>query len=225
MSPPDPVSPSSAERTAPTGASPAGSADSSRGSAGPDRPSAAPPVVIGICGRALAGKSTCAQAMVGHCGGRVVAMADSLRDVVEAAFGSRYETQEAKLATDPFWAPRLGERWSTGRQILQRVGSELFRELVHPDFWLFHLELRLSRLATQPLIVIPDVRFDNEAQWVRAHGGWMLHLLRADQPPSADAHQSERGVSPAHVDQVVTSSSVAMTEAFGRDLAVARLRR
>ena len=209
MSPPDPVSHPSPDRFA----------------AGAESPRGACPVLIGICGRALAGKSTCAQAMVGHCGGRVVAMADSLRDVVEAAFGSRYETQEAKLATDPFWAPRLGERWSTGRQILQRVGSELFRELVHPDFWLFHLELRLSRLAGEPLIVIPDVRFDNEAQWVRAHGGWMLHLIRADQPPSADAHQSERGISPAHIDQVLTSSAVAMTEAFGRDLATARLGR
>jgi len=213
MSPPDPVSHPSSERP--------DAGASSRA----DGPLGTSPVLIGICGLALAGKSTCAQAMVDHCGGRVVAMADSLRDVVEAAFGARYESQEAKLATDPFWAPRLGARWSTGRQILQRVGSELFRELVHPDFWLFHLELRLSRLAGAPLIVIPDVRFDNEAQWVRAHGGWMLHLIRADQPPSADAHQSERGISPAHIDQVLTSSSVAMTQACGRDLAVARIQR
>jgi len=194
----------------------------------PDLPTAppagvAPPVIIGICGRALAGKSTCAQAMVAACGGQVVAMADSLRDVVEAAFGSRYESQEAKQATDAFWAPRLGERWSTGRQILQRVGSELFREQVHPDFWLYHLELRLRRLACQRLIVIPDVRFDNEAAWVRAHAGLMLHLIRADQPPSGDRHQSERGISPQHIDRTFNSSSVAMTEAFGRELAAARI--
>jgi hypothetical protein len=179
-------------------------------------------VIIGIAGRAQAGKSTCAQAMVDAHGGCVVAMADSLRDVVAAAFGSRYDTQESKAARDPFWAGRLGEDWAHGRQILQRVGSELFRERVHANFWLFHLELRLSRLPRQPLIVIPDVRFDNEAQWVRDHQGFMLHLIRSDQPPATDSHQSERGISPQLIDRTVTSTSIAMTQRLGRDLAVER---
>jgi hypothetical protein len=178
-----------------------------------------PTVIIGIAGRAQAGKSTCAQAMVDAHGGAVVALADSLRDVVEAAFGSRYDTQEAKAARDDFWAPRLGEAWAHGRQILQRVGSELFREQVHPHFWLFHLELRLSRLPPQALIVIPDVRFDNEAQWVRSHQGFMLRIIRADQPPAVDGHQSERGISPELIDRTVTSRSVAMTQELGRALA------
>lgn len=170
-------------------------------------------LLIGICGRAEAGKSTLAQALVAAAGGRVVAMADSLRDVVEAAFGARFETHAAKAARCDFWADRLGPDWATGRQILQRVGSELFRAHVHPDFWLFHLERKLSQLPPQPVIAIPDVRFDNEAQWVRAQGGYLVLVRRADQPPPRDAHVSERGVDPALLDWSFTSSSAAWTQA------------
>lgn len=182
-------------------------------------------LLIGIAGRAQAGKTTLAEALVAAAGGRSVALADSLRDVASAAFGARFETQDEKLARVPFWADRLGERWATGRQILQRVGTELFREHVHEDFWLFHLELRLERLPPQPLIAIPDVRYDNEARWVRSQGGVVVRVTRADQPPPVDAHASERGIDPGMIDHELRSASPDETRAAAPSvLALARRR-
>ena len=173
-----------------------------------------PGLIIGISGRAGAGKSTLAQALSSSAGGRLVAFADSLRDVVEAAFGSRYETQEAKAARDDFWAQRLGPKWADGRSILQRVGSDLFRAQVHPDFWVFHLERRLATMPPQPLIAVPDVRFDNEARWIRAQGGLVVRIARSDAAARASAGLvSDHGVARALIDLDLDSPRAAATVA------------
>jgi hypothetical protein len=185
-------------------------------------PKGVQPFIVGIAGRAQAGKSTYAEALVDAAGGRVVAMADSVRDIAEVAFGGRFETQEQKSARVPFWAERIGEEWATGRRILQRVGTELFREHVHPDFWLYHLELRLERLGPQPLIAIPDLRFPNEAGWVRAHGGVVVLVERLGQPPPSDAHASERGLPAEAIDERFASPSAAATVAAARALLASR---
>ncbi len=181
-------------------------------------------LVIGIGGRAGAGKSTLAQALTALAGGRVVAFADSLRDVVEAAFGSRFETQEEKSARADFWADRLGPQWADGRSILQRVGSDLFRAHVHQDFWLFHLERRLAGMPPQPLIAVPDVRFDNEARWIRAQGGLVVRIARADAAVGASAeHVSERGIDHRLIDLDLVSPSAEATVARAPEV-VARAR-
>ncbi|HHK4489771.1 TPA: deoxynucleotide monophosphate kinase, partial [Pseudomonas aeruginosa] len=41
--------------------------------------------------------------------------------------------------------------------------------------------------------VISDVRFDNEADWIRAKGGVVVHLHRQDTAEVA-AHSSESGI-------------------------------
>jgi hypothetical protein len=49
------------------------------------------------------------------------------------------------------------------------------------------------------VFVISDVRFDNEARWVKNHGGVIWHIHR----PAAQAvaaHQSENGINPELVD-------------------------
>jgi hypothetical protein len=176
-------------------------------------------LIVGISGRAGAGKSTLAQALIAASGGAVVAFADSLRDVVQAAFGSRYETQEAKAARDDFWAPRLGPKWADGRSILQRVGSDLFRAHVHPDFWVFHLERRLAAMPPQPLIAVPDVRFDNEARWVAAQGGLVVRIAREDAAVGASAeHVSEHGIDRQHLDLDFVSPSVAVTQTLAQEV-------
>jgi hypothetical protein len=187
--------------------------------------------LIGITGRAGAGKSTLADAIVGEVGGDVMAFADTLRDVVEAAFGERYETQESKAELDEFWArrighivhatghPMLGDHPLTGRRILQFVGTEMFRNLVHPDFWLHAMERRLMRNPTA-LVVIPDVRFDNEAAFVRRRGGHVVHISRADQRSTAhEGHASEQGVAADLIDELLVSSSVEHTQTVGAIIA------
>jgi hypothetical protein len=48
-------------------------------------------------------------------------------------------------------------------------------------------------------VVITDVRFDNEALWIRKQGGWVIELIR-DKAAAVNDHVSEAGLNPRHVD-------------------------
>jgi hypothetical protein len=221
-------------------------------------------MIIGITGAAQCGKDTLARAIrIGRCtyphyrtsdgefmepasGGDVVtvtAFATALRDVVEAAFGCRYETAEEKAQVDTWWEERIGDQGPvhargremlgdvpvTGRRILQFIGTDLFREFVHPNFWLFAMERRLS-MSKAVHHVISDVRFDNEAKWVQDQGGFVVHLTRASPVPAGpgfggltateQAHASEAGVSHRYIDEWHTCRSTVEVEELGIQLAI-----
>ena len=210
-------------------------------------------MIIGITGAAQCGKDTLARAIrIGRCcypvyhnhdgelqepasGGDIVAVtafATPLRDVVEAAFGCRYETAEEKARVDEWWSSRLVDYTGilggvpvTGRAILQKVGTELFRQHVHPDIWLFAMERRLS-LSKAIHHVISDVRFNNEAKWVQDQGGFVVHLTRgvpvtrAALTTTEQAHASEAGVSHRYIDEWHTCRSKAEVEELGIQLAI-----
>ncbi len=171
--------------------------------------------IIGITGKKGCGKSTFAKELGRSCARPHVrlAFADALRDVAKAVFGSEYRSQEEKAATDAFWAERLGDDWSTGRKILQRLGTEVFREHLNRDIWLHVMELRVTReLQANPnaLITIEDVRYDNEAEFIRACGGIIVQLVREDQTTApVDGHASEAGIDPSFVAHIYACDSVA----------------
>jgi hypothetical protein len=198
-------------------------------------------MILGITGRAGSGKDTLCKAITSYRNHivakgdtRRIAFGDIIRDIVEAAFGSRYETQLEKADTDPFWQQRignihpmqptlLGSAPVTGRRILQYVGTDLFRQHVHPNFWLFAMERRLADCEYH--VVIPDVRFDNEAEWIRAQGGQVVGIIRAGQEHIAESdHVSEQGIRPELISERKLCHSVAEVEAWGAELAKAYFR-
>jgi len=76
----------------------------------------------------------------------------------------------------------------TGREILQRVGTELFRVGMCDDFWVHRL---MKVIKGQPdfFMVITDVRFPNEVEAVEGAGGVVIRLLR--NTGLKDEHESE----------------------------------
>lgn len=168
-----------------------------------DRIRAAHLPLVGITGRKGTGKSTFAAELRAAAANPVgLAFAGALREVSQAVFGSAYATADEKLAVDAFWQERLGDDWSTGRKILQRLGTEVFRQHVHTDIWLWVMERRLLSLLDEPpsLITIDDVRFDNEAAFVRELGGTVIEVCRPGTLGALDGHASEAGVNPDLVD-------------------------
>lgn len=106
--------------------------------------------------------------------------------------------------SDPYWnerkevpIPALGK---SPRQLLQTLGTEWGRQLVAPNVWivLAHDQYR----ARGPGMVITDVRFENEARWVRKNKGLVIHISRKDAAPVA-AHSSEGGVIMADDDVII----------------------
>jgi hypothetical protein len=151
----------------------------------PMRP--APPLIIGLTGRAGAGKSTVA-AMLAEYGFAELAFADPIVDMVGALF--------ATAGIDGAWMVEralkeqptlLGVSY---RQLAQTIGTEIGRHIA-PDFWLRVMALRVQTPELRDEnIVVSDVRFPNEADWITARGGHVVRVLRNDQP-AVRPHASE----------------------------------
>ena len=80
----------------------------------------------------------------------------------------------------------------TNREALQKIGTECFRNNFHVDTWLKTMEVNIRNDLT-PIIIIPDVRFLNEAELIHALGGSILKIVREDvvRDPNQMTHASE----------------------------------
>lgn len=148
--------------------------------------------VLGIAGKAGSGKDTCAHFFELR-GFTRYAFADPLKRAINPLFGwdYRHGFGELKEEVDPFWGV-------SPRYVYQTFGTDWAREFVRQDFWIRVAE---KRLKYKDRVVIPDVRFDDEANWVREHGA-MLYLHRTA-VPKIDEHKSEDGIAVAPEDHII----------------------
>lgn len=142
--------------------------------------------VIGLHGRARAGKDTVANFILSHRGGYLYSFADPIRAML-VPLGIDM--------SDPYWQarkedviPALGV---SPRRLMQTLGTEWGRQIINPDLWLILAKQRLLNFG--PGMVIADVRFENEASWVRSQGGRVIHIERPNNV-AIEAHASEAGV-------------------------------
>lgn len=98
--------------------------------------------------------------------------------------------------------PLLGER--SLRQVMQVLGTEWMRNYCGQDVWLNALYARVKRHhESGGPVIISDVRFVNEAEFIRKHGGAVVWIERPGL--TSGEHVSERGL-PAHlVDYTITN--------------------
>ena len=150
--------------------------------------------LLGVAGRARAGKDTFGRHLVKNHGFEHAYFAKGLKDMLGAiGFPEvEYQTTEEKEAVIPW----LGRSY---RYLAQTLGTEWGRDKVHPDLWLLIMEQHWNRVrACGGSLVITDVRFENEAAWVRSQGGIVVHITSIRQQTGmsaeAQAHVSEKGV-------------------------------
>lgn len=153
--------------------------------------------LIGLTGPAGSGKDTVADYLRDRHGFAVMSFAHPVYLGVSAAFGIPIE----QLQDRDFKEEEIPWIGKSPRQLLQLFGTEFGRDLVAKDIWLRVAKSKLDEIsyicdqASVPCrVVISDVRFDNEAEWVRNLGGVIWHIHRPGVQPVA-AHVSEAGVS------------------------------
>jgi len=92
------------------------------------------------------------------------------------------------------------------RELMQTLGTEWGRSLIHQDIWLRVAEQNLAFLAethdTASGFVITDLRTENEAEFIRKHGGVVIHLIR-EAAPSVSPHSTEQRLGIQDNDRVV----------------------
>jgi len=148
--------------------------------------------IIGIAGRAGAGKNTVAEMIPGAA---VFGFADPLYEGLAAMLGVPEDMLRSRRnkETPLKW---LGK---SPRELMQTLGTEWGRGMVAQDIW---LRLAKRRIETYGgTIVFSDVRFDNEAEWIRNQGG-EVWLVERDQE-THHTHSSEAGISPHLIDRVI----------------------
>lgn len=142
-------------------------------------------MLIGITGLAGSGKSEVSAVLVNQRGFRSHAFADPLKEMLLTAGFHRHQLYgSGKGVLDTTFG-------KTPRQIMQTLGTGWAREMVHPDFWVKLWERRIAHsLAMGRHVVADDIRFPNEADAIRAHGGQVWRVIR----PGVEAmdHASEK---------------------------------
>ena len=95
----------------------------------------------------------------------------------------------------------------TAREILQVLGTELGRNLWGKDVWTNALAIRVSEIRKMgaEVVVVTDVRFQNEADCVRNIGGevWLVDGPRRSLSLTNDLHLSESSVLGILPDRVI----------------------
>lgn len=177
-------------------------------------------MLIGLTGRAQSGKDTAYGCMEDMYGGRRHverrAFADLLYQSAAAALGTTPNLlRELKVEDDAEViirdANKVRARVSV-RRYLQRYGTEAHRDTFGSRFWVDAVDLTHG---DRDLVVVTDVRFENEADAVREAGG---HVVRVVGPPTPDDdHASEAPISDHLVDYILDNTF--------RDDGLGRLRR
>lgn len=175
------------------------------------------PSLIGLHGFAGSGKDTVADILHDIRGYESFAFADNVREALytlDPLIGP--QTTVRSLVDDIGWdrAKRHRLYGPEVRRLMQYLGTEVARVMCGPDVWTHALatdlayvgHLRDGRIAPDSLVVVSDVRFDNEAHWVRDHGGVVWHVQRPGVEP-LNAHASESGIDPALIDLTIVNQS------------------
>ena len=150
-----------------------------------------PTTIIGLCGPAGSGKDTVRSLLEQHHDFAGLAFAEPIRGMLRELFASNGISEDfiddRALKEAPI--PALGTSY---RHLAQTLGTEWGRQCMGADFWLNIAGAYLADLKAQGYerFVVSDVRFANEAAWVRAQGGVVWRVERPGLA-SVRAHVSE----------------------------------
>ena len=154
-------------------------------------------MIIGVVGFKRSGKDTFADWFVSNAGFTRYSFAKPLKEGVMAFFG----WTEHQLS-DPVLKEMVDEYWGISpRQALQWVGTDAmreglpsaypkFRETTGNNIWVKRFQ-RTLMLSPESSFIIPDVRFQNEVDAIKASGGKVLRIRRESAIPAHIEHASE----------------------------------
>lgn len=123
-------------------------------------------MLIGICGKAGAGKDTVGDYLIEKYGFEKIALADPIKRLVQDVFVLDSHTVYDRVAREqelPQW-----KNW-TVRKLLQYVGTELFRNNIDAEIWVKSLWFRVASNPNKNYVV-SDCRFPNEINFLKENG-------------------------------------------------------
>ena len=166
--------------------------------------------IIGIHGRAGSGKDTAADLLCREHGFVKYNLAKPIKDAIDSMLMAAHvepidwddrvqkETVHPLLGVSP-------------RRAAQTLGTEWGRTFLGEDVWLrlaeafvdYHVMMNMFEECAGVMgVVVPDVRFQNEANWIYGNGGNVIHIVRPG-IDNVEAHISEAGIGMGPLDVVI----------------------
>jgi len=169
-------------------------------------------LVVGVTGKKRAGKDTVA-AILSDALKKDSVLIVNFADPLKGACAALFDLSEQQL----YGAAKetVDARWGvTPRRVLQFVGTDIVRRHmpdllphIEESFWVHCMRLRIQRAADAGLyrvIVVPDVRFMDEAALIKELGGVIVRVTRKD-CQNADNHVSEMEMDTIEADYTIVN--------------------
>ena len=164
-------------------------------------------ILIGITGKKGHGKDTIAEHLVKKHNYIQLSFAQPLKEVCKTLFSFTDEQLygDHKEIKDKYWG-------ISPREAFQYIGTDLFRNNiknllphVENDFWIICLQSKLDFLKNNCddiKIVISDVRFVNEANFIKKNDGLLIKVIRNfdNNKTNYNDHISETTISDINAD-------------------------
>lgn len=150
--------------------------------------------IVGLTGLAGSGKDTAARFLADALEARgrrtrQMAFADPIRQALLAIGVPSSYIHDRDLKEQE--VPTFGASY---RKMAQTLGTEWGRQMIGQDTWVRVLENRLLGLQRKPdVLIVTDVRMQNEADWIAAQGG-MVALVERKGLTAVRPHASEQGL-------------------------------
>lgn len=154
-------------------------------------------MIVGLSGYARSGKDTVAGLLLDY---ERRAFADAIRQalyVLNPYLGNNLTV--ADLVDEYGW--EVAKSDSEVRRLLQVLGTEVGRKMIHNDIW---VTMATKDLNPDDKVVFADVRFPNEAQAIKDLGGQIWRVNRPEAEP-VNAHTSETAMNDWPFDAILTN--------------------
>jgi hypothetical protein len=166
--------------------------------------------LLGIAGKKRSGKDTVASIIFEQYPNvQVMAFATRMKDICASTFGvpiALFYDQSVKEIKISGWKMSPREMMTTmDGAIKGTYGADFFVRVIQQEYE------RLNALDypdSPNILIITDVRFDAEAEWLKSVGGKIIQVTRpTDEKTDHSTHWSETGFNKKHIDYVINNDS------------------
>ena len=164
--------------------------------------------IIGLAGYKGSGKSTACNYLCQKYNATEESFAGPLKSILgtlfflnkEELYGKDKEVLNEKLGVTP-------------RKLMQVVGTDLFRDKlkevielqIDKHIWVWNMEQRLLEYSEKDLVIVSDVRFEDECDLIHKMGGRVIRIDRSTE--NLDNHPSETSIDKLMVDEIIPNNS------------------
>lgn len=166
--------------------------------------------LIGLSGAIGAGKSAVGRHLFDSYGYKEVTFKKEFVIKILSSLGIEWGHQDYEMYINIFYDRELKDKpnellnGKTPRQVMFSFSD--WARSIDPYVFIKPVEQKIQKFIYQleGRLVISDIKFDNEAEMIKRHGGLIWHIERKNNPFSVKTeHESEHGIDDKYIDRII----------------------